>query len=35
MDISEAEAIEMARRLAKAEGIFAGMSSGWSFVGVA
>ena len=28
MDISEAEATEMARRLAKAEGIFAGMSSG-------
>jgi cysteine synthase B len=28
IDISEAEAIEMARRLAKSEGIFAGMSSG-------
>lgn len=28
MDISEAEAIEMARKLAKVEGIFAGMSSG-------
>lgn len=28
MDISEAEAIEMSRKLAKTEGIFAGMSSG-------
>lgn len=28
MDISEAEAIDMARQLAKTEGIFAGMSSG-------
>lgn len=28
MDISEAEAIEMTQKLAKAEGIFAGMSSG-------
>jgi cysteine synthase B len=28
MDISEAEATEMSRKLAKAEGIFAGMSSG-------
>ena len=28
MDISENEAIEMSRKLAKTEGIFAGMSSG-------
>ena len=28
MDISETEAIEMTRKLAKVEGIFAGMSSG-------
>ena len=28
MDISELDAIEMARKLAKVEGVFAGMSSG-------
>lgn len=33
IDISEAEATAMARRLAKEEGIFAGMSSGGAMVG--
>lgn len=33
IDISEAEATEMARRLAKEEGIFAGMSSGGAMAG--
>jgi len=31
MDVSQAEATEMARKLAKAEGIFVGMSSGGAF----
>jgi cysteine synthase B len=35
MDISEAEAIEMARKLAKEEGIFAGMSSGGAMAATA
>lgn len=33
MDISEAEATEMARQMAKVEGIFAGMSSGGALAG--
>lgn len=33
IDVSEAEAIAMTRRLAKAEGIFAGMSSGGALAG--
>jgi len=33
MDISEAESVEMARKLAKVEGIFAGMSSGGAMAG--
>src|ERR1700744_3834857 len=35
MDISEAEAIDMARKLAKVEGIFAGMSSGGAMAATA
>jgi len=33
MDVSQTEATEMARKLAKAEGIFVGMSSGGAFAG--
>ncbi|MDP9079794.1 MAG: cysteine synthase CysM [Bacteroidota bacterium] len=33
MDISEAESVQMARRLAREEGIFAGMSSGGAMAG--
>src|SRR6202012_302720 len=35
MDISEAEAIDMGRKLAKVEGIFAGMSSGGAMAATA